>query len=288
MRSRRWDGSVHVTGRGHHGYGLRVPHYRELLERGTNAGLVEIVSENFVGRGGRPRAVLERVRRDAPIALHGVSLSLGGSDPLSEPYLDGLAELSRDIDACWVSDHLSFGTHDGHYAHDLWPLPRTEEALFHVVERVGRVQDRLGERILLENVSSYLEFQHDTLAESEFLAAVAERADCLILLDVNNVIVNSKNHGLDPEAYVAGLPRARVGQLHLAGHSDHGSHAIDDHGSAVPDDVWRLYRAVVRRFGPVPAIVEWDENVPTLAELELEAAKAAHLEREVLDEPRAA
>lgn len=272
----------------HHGYGLRVPHYAELLERGTNAGLVEVVTENFLGRGGRPRAVLERVRRDAPVALHGVSLSLGGLDPFDADYLAGLRALRREIDAAWISDHLSFGTHGGHYAHDLWPLPFTEEALRHVVARITEVQDRLGERILVENVSSYLEFACNAFSEAEFLASVADAADCSILLDVNNAVVNAKNHARDARSFVERLPKARIRQLHLAGHSDLGSHAIDDHGSAVPEDVWCLYREVVRRFGPLPAVVEWDENVPDLSRLEREAERASEIEREVLDEPRAA
>jgi uncharacterized protein len=288
VRSRWRDGADLVTGRGCHGYGLRVPHYAELLERGTRAGLVEVVSENFIGRGGRPRAVLERVRKDANIALHGVSLSLGGVDPLNERYLDGLRSMRRDIDACWISDHLSFGTVGGHYAHDLWPIPRTEEALGHVVERVQRVQDRLGERLLIENVSTYVELRENTLGEAEFLAAVAERSDCSILLDVNNVVVNAKNHGGVPLDFLRALPKERIRQLHLAGHSDHGTHALDDHGSAVSAEVMDLYREVVRRFGPIPTIVEWDDNVPSLVELEAEAERAARTEAQVLDEPRAA
>jgi uncharacterized protein len=288
VRSRWRDGADLVIGRGYHGYGLRVPHYSDLLERGTSAGLVEVVSENFIGRGGRPRAVLERVRRDAGIALHGVSLSLGGVDPLNERYLDGLRSLRREIDACWISDHLSFGTVGGHYAHDLWPIPRTEEALGHVVERVQRIQDRLGERLLVENVSTYVELRENTLGEAEFLAAVAEGSDCAILLDVNNVVVNVKNHGGAPLDFLRLLPKERVRQLHLAGHSDHGTHALDDHGSAAPADVMELYREVVRRFGPIPTIVEWDDNVPSLVELEAEAERAARAEAEVLDEPRAA
>lgn len=277
-----------MSGVGHHGYGLRVPHYAELLSQGSSAGLVEVVTENFLARGGRPRAVLERVRRDAPVALHGVSLSLGGVEPLNERYLDELRALRREIEACSVSDHLCFTAHGAHYAHDLWPLPRTEEAVAHVAARIARVQDRLGERLLIENISTYLEYQDDTLTEPEFLAEVAARADCHLLLDVNNVVVNAKNHGRSAVAFLDALPVGRVRQLHLAGHLDLGTHAIDDHGSAVPDDVWALYREVVRRFGPVPTIVEWDENVPSLAVLAAEAERAAAIEREVLDEPRAA
>ena len=287
MRGGGRDGRGVVSESAHHGYGLRVPHYAELLERGARAGLVEVVSENFLGRGGRPRAVLERVRRDARVALHGVSLSLGGTDSLNRRYLEDLSTLRREIEACWVSDHLCFGTDGGHYAHDLWPLPRTEEALNHVVRRIREVQDRLGDRILIENVSSYLEFREDEIGEAEFLAAVAARSDCFILLDVNNVVVNSKNHARRAADFLELLPARRVRQIHLAGHSDHGTHAIDDHGSPVPEEVWNLYREALRRFGAVPATVEWDENVPELWELEREAERARAIEREVL-EPRAA
>jgi uncharacterized protein (UPF0276 family) len=270
-----------------HGYGLRVPHYAELLERGSDAEWAEAVTENFVGRGGRARAVLERVRKDSRLVLHGVSLSIGAMDPLDNGYVRALAELSHDIDAAWISDHLCFGSVAGHYAHDLWPLPYTEEALIHVVARVREVQELLGQRILLENISTYVAYGSSTLDEWEFLAAVAALADCFILLDVNNVCVSAKNHGFDPRAYIDALPVDRVRQLHLAGHTDYGTHAIDDHGSAVSDSVWELYRHTLRRLGPVPTIVEWDENVPALERLAAESRRARAIEAEVLSEARA-
>ena len=256
------------------GIGLRVPHYDRILERGVRADFVEATSENFIGRGGRAHAVLERVRRDQPIALHGVSLSIGGLDPLSERYLEGLAELATRIDALSVSDHLCFGTFGGHYAHDLWPLPYTEEALAHVVERVARVQERLGRRLLLENVSSYVEYQASALSEWEFLSEVATRADAGILLDVNNVFVSAANHGFSPSDYLRGLPRARVAQIHLAGHSEAAGYLLDDHGSPVAEPVWQLYEQAIALFGAVPTLIERDERVPELAELEAEAEYA--------------
>jgi uncharacterized protein len=248
--------------------------------------LVEALTENFLDRGGRAHAVLCRVRRDADVVLHGVSLSIGSLDPLDDEYLKGVRELARSIEAAWVSDHLCFGSFGGHRAHDLWPLPYTEEALRHVVDRVKQAQDLIGERLLLENVSSYLEYRASTLSEWEFVREVVERADALLLLDVNNVQVNAKNHGFSPIAYLDSLPRERVRQLHLAGHTDHGTHAIDDHGSSVPDVVWELYRHAVRRFGTVATIVEWDENVPTLETLRAESEMARTIEREVLGEAR--
>ncbi|MEP7050903.1 MAG: DUF692 domain-containing protein [Pseudomonadota bacterium] len=256
------------------GFGLRAAHYEVILQRGIRADFAEATSENFLGRGGRAWSVLERVRCDVPIALHGVSLSIGGIDPLSEAYLAQLAQLATRIDALSVSDHLCFGTFGGHYAHDLWPLPYTEEALQHVVERVQRVQERLGRRLLLENVSSYVEYRASTLREWEFLAEVVTRADAGILLDVNNVYVSAQNHGFSAQAYLEGLPRERVQQIHLAGHTDGGGFLLDDHGSEVGEPVWRLYEQALALFGAVPTIVEWDERVPDLTVLEAEAERA--------------
>jgi uncharacterized protein (UPF0276 family) len=256
------------------GLGLRAAHYDELLRRDISVDFAEATSENFLGRGGRADAVLERVRAQLPVALHGVSLSIGGVDPLNERYLSELCALARRIEASSVSDHLCFGTFGGHYAHDLWPLPYTEEAVAHVVSRVAQVQERLGRQLLLENVSSYVEFRASNLSEWEFLSEVSARAGCGILLDVNNVFVSATNLGFSPEAYLAGIPREQVQQMHLAGHSDGGGFLLDDHGSPVTDDVWRLYEQALARFGQVPTIIEWDERVPALAELEAEAERA--------------
>ena len=254
-----------------------MPHYDTILEQGIRADFAEAISENFMSRGGRACSVLERVRADVPIALHGVSLSIGGLDPFPDGYLDALAELATRIDALSVSDHLCFGTFGGHYAHDLWPLPYTEEALAHVVERVKRVQDRLGRRLLLENVSSYVEYRASTLTEWEFLSEVVVRADAGVLLDVNNVFVSAENHGFSALEFLRGMPGDRVQQIHLAGHSDGGGFLLDDHGSPVPEPVWRLYEQAIERFGAVPTIVEWDERVPALTELEAEAERARAL-----------
>lgn len=265
------------AGRARVGFGLRAQHYEAILRRGLRADLAEAISENFMGRGGRAFSVLERVRSDMPIALHGVSLSVGGIDPLSETYLTELAELARRIAAFSVSDHLCFGSFGGHYAHDLWPLPYTEEALSHVVERVQRVQDRLGRQLLLENVSSYVEYRASTLSEWEFIAEVAKRADAGILLDLNNVFVNAKNHDFSATQYLRALPSDRVRQIHLAGHDDAGAYLFDDHGSPVSPAVWRLYEQSLELFGPLPTIVEWDERLPELSVVEAEAARARAL-----------
>ena len=272
----------HPLRRGH-GFGLRVPHYPGLLEHGVRgADFVEAVTENFLGRGGRPRAVLERVRRDVPVALHGVSLSIGGTSPLNDRYLDQLRVLCDEIEPAIVSDHLCFGTFGRHYGHDLWPLPYTEEAVAHVAARVERVQDRLGRRLLLENVSSYARYADSQLTEWEFLDAVTERADCDLLLDINNVYVSARNLGFSAEDYLDAIPRHRVAQFHLAGHSDLGTHLLDDHGSAVPEAVWELHRRAALRFGATPTIVEWDEDVPTLDRLAAEVEDARRSESRAL------
>ncbi len=259
------------------GFGLRVPHYDAILNHGLRSNFAEAITENFMGRGGRAFSVLERVRSDMPVALHGVSLSIGGMAPLHETYLAELSELATRITAFSVSDHLCFGTFGGHYAHDLWPLPYTEEALSHVVERVQKVQDRLGRRLLLENVSSYVEYRASTLSEWEFLSEVVTRADAGILLDLNNVFVSAENHGFSAQEYLSALPATRVQQIHLAGHSDAGGYLFDDHGSAVSAAVWSLYEQSLELFGVLPTIVEWDERLPDLSVLEAEAEHARAL-----------
>jgi uncharacterized protein (UPF0276 family) len=265
-----------------HGIGLRTQHFPRILDGTARADWFEVISENFMIRGGRPLAVLERARAAAPIVLHGVSLSIGSTDPLNERYLDELRALAARFEPAWVSDHLCWGSVGGRYAHDLLPLPYTEEALAHVVARVRRVQDRLGRRLLIENVSSYLEYRHSAMPEWEFLAAVAEQADCGILLDVNNVYVSATNHGFSAEAYLDGVPVGRVGQFHLAGHSDHGTHLLDTHDAPVPDPVWALYRRAVERFGRVSSLVEWDDRIPDMDEVLAEAERARSVEHEVL------
>jgi len=265
-----------------HGVGLRREHFERVLAAPTRVDWFEAISENFMVDGGRPLHVLEQVRRDSPVVLHGVSLSIGTTDPLDTRYLDRLAQLAARIEPAWVSDHLCWTGVGGHNAHDLLPLPYTEEALGHVVARLEAVQDRLGRRIALENVSTYLEFRGSTIPEWEFLAEVAVRADCGILLDVNNVYVSASNHGFDPEKYLAAIPAERVWQVHLAGHSDRGDHLLDTHGCRVAPAVWELYRSATRRIGAVASLVEWDENVPDWDTLEAESLRARELRAQTL------
>jgi hypothetical protein len=271
-----------------HGIGLRPKHYPALWDGTARVDWFEAISENFMVPGGRPRAALARARALGPVVLHGVSLSIGSTDPLDEAYLRTLEALARRVEPAWISDHLCWSGVGGEYAHDLLPLPYTEEALEHVVRRVVTVQERLRRQILLENVSSYLTYTHSTLREWEFLAAVAVRADCGLLLDVNNVHVSAVNHGFDPLAYLDGLPAGRVGQIHLAGHTDLGTHLLDTHDRPVIDAVWDLYRHAVRRFGRVSTLVEWDDHIPEIDVVCAEAERARALEAAVLEAADAA
>jgi uncharacterized protein (UPF0276 family) len=257
-----------------HGIGLRTEHYAAVLATPPPVDWFEVISDNFMVPGGNPRRVLRAVRERWPVVLHGVSLSLGAVDPLNEEYLDALAALADEIEPAMVSDHLCWGSHGGKYAHDLLPLPFTEEALAHVAGRVLRVQDRLRRPILVENVSSYVAFTQSTMTEWEFLTALAERTDCGLLLDVNNVFVSAHNHGFDARTFIDAIPEGRVGQFHLAGHSRLGELLLDTHDHPVRDEVWDLYQHAVARFGDLPALVEWDDKVPSLARVVEESLRA--------------
>lgn len=265
-----------------HGVGLRSVHFPEVSDGTARVDWFEAVSENFMIRGGRPLRILDQARQLAPVVLHGVSLSLGSTDPVSDAYLDDLAALIARIEPAWISDHLCWGSSGGHYAHDLLPLPYTEEALAHVVTRVDCIQERLGRQILIENVSSYLTYVQSAMPEWEFLSEVARRSDCGLLLDVNNVYVSAANHGFDASAYIAGVPPDRIGQIHLAGHSDQGTHLLDTHDRPVRSEVWELYRETVARLGRVSTLVEWDEHIPAWTKLIAEAERARAIECDVL------
>ena len=256
------------------GLGLRPKHYQDVVSGAPRVDWWEVISENFMVAGGNPRRVLRAVRERWPVVLHGVSLSIGSSDPLDEAYLTRLATLISEVEPAIVSDHLCWSSFGGHSAHDLWPLPYTEQSLAHVVSRVQHVQDRLGRRILLENPSSYVVFAASEIAEAEFLAEVARRADCGILLDVNNVFVSATNHGWDARAYLAAIPAERVGQIHLAGHTDHATHLLDTHDQPISDAVWELYATAVARFSGVATMIERDDHIPPLPELVSELDRA--------------
>lgn len=258
------------------GLGLRVDHYEAILADRPAVDWFEVLTENYLVDGGRPLHYLMRMRERYPLAMHGVSMSIGGTAPLDREYLRRVKELARRVEPAWISDHLCWTGVAGRNSHDLLPLPYTEEALAHVVERVRTVQDLLGRRILLENVSSYVAFRDSSLTECEFLREVAERADCLILLDVNNIYVSAVNHEFDAREYLDAIPAARVQQIHLAGHENHGDYLIDTHDHPVPDPVWELYADALRRCGAVSTMIERDAHIPPLAELcaELDEARA--------------
>jgi len=258
------------------GLGLRVDHYRDFIEK-PPAGVdwLEVISENYMVPGGKPLHFLDRIRRDYPMVMHGVSLSIGSTDPLDRDYLKALADLARRVEPGWISDHLCWTGIGGINLHDLLPLPFTEEALKHVGDRIAAVQDVLGRRILIENVSSYAAFAADEMTEWEFLGALTRRADCDLLLDVNNVYVNSVNHRFDPRDFIRAMPPGRVRQIHLAGHEDHGDYIIDTHDHPICEAVWDLYEFTIRHLGMVPTMIERDDHIPPLGELiaELDIAR---------------
>ena len=256
------------------GLGLRTKHYSTILEEKPAVDWFEILSENYLQTDGRPLDFLDQISDRYPVVMHGVSLSIGSTDPLDRQYLTELRALRDRTKARWVSDHLCWTGVSGKNTHDLLPLPYTEEALAHVVARTRAVQDFLGAPLALENPSSYVEFAGDSMREWEFLGRLAEEADCALLLDVNNVYVSSRNHGFDPLTYLAAIPFDRVVQFHVAGHTDHGTHIIDSHIGPVIDPVWQLLANAHQRSSGVPVLLEWDAEIPSFAETHAEALRA--------------
>lgn len=256
------------------GIGLRAPHYREILATRPSVGWMEVHSENYFGAGGQPLHYLEAIRRDYPISLHGVGMSLGSADGIDREHLRRLKQLIARIEPAVVSDHLCWGAIGGLHLNDLLPLPYTEEALAVVCAHVGEVQDLLGRQILVENVSSYLQFSHSCMAEWDFVAAVAQRTGCGLILDVNNIYVSSVNHGFDPLRYLRAIAPSAVQEIHLAGFDQGEFCLIDTHGTPISEPVWGLYRNALARFGAVPTLVEWDTDLPPLEVLLAEAATA--------------
>jgi uncharacterized protein (UPF0276 family) len=258
------------------GLGLRPQHYTEILEGSPKVDWFEVISENYMVDGGQPLRMLDRIRERYPVVMHGVSLSIASTSPLDIGYLKRLKALAERVEPKWISDHLCWTGVHGVNLHDLLPIPYTREALDHVVDRVSQVQDVLGRRLTLENVSSYVTFGQSEMSEWEFVTEVAARADCWLLFDVNNVYVSSFNHGFAASDFLNGVPRDRVVQFHVAGHSHEESHIVDTHDHPVCDEVWDLYRDAVAHFGPVSTMIERDDNIPPLAELveELDHARA--------------
>jgi uncharacterized protein (UPF0276 family) len=258
------------------GLGLRTVHYEDILATRPHVDWFEALSENYMVPGGKPLYYLDRIRADYPIVLHGVSMSIGSADPLDLEYLKELKALADRVEPVWMSDHLCWTGIATRNMHDLLPLPYTREAVNHVAGRISQVQEYLGRRILIENVSSYVNFEQSEMTEWEFLREIAERADCLILFDVNNVYVSGFNHGFDPREYIDALPSQRIQQIHLAGHTNCGTHIIDTHDAAIIDEVWKLYSYTIEAFGPVSTMIERDDHIPDLDVLvaELDQARA--------------
>jgi uncharacterized protein (UPF0276 family) len=257
------------------GVGLRTVHFGHILAERPEVDWFEALSENFLDTGGRPLYVLDQVAERYPVVLHGVSLSIGSVDPLDRRYLRKLKALAERVRARWVSDHLCWTGVMGRNVHDLLPMPYTERALRHTVARVKQASEILERPLVLENPSSYVEFAASTMPEWEFLARLAEDADCGLLLDVNNVHVSAFNHGFDANAYVDAIPAGRVVQYHLAGHTHRGTHILDTHGDHAAPEVWALYARACRRTGPVSTLYEWDEDIPSFEVVHAEARKAA-------------
>lgn len=263
------------------GLGLRSAHYQTILDHKPAVDWFEILSENYMIPGGNPLYYLDKIRAHYPMVMHGVSLSIGSTDPLNMDYLKQLNTLIHRVEPIWVSDHLCWTGVERINTHDLLPLPYTEESIQHVVERIARVQDYLQRQILIENVSSYIQFKDSVMPEHEFLATIAERADCLILLDINNIYVSSANHGIDPRLYLQAIPKHRVQQFHLAGHTHKGTHIIDTHDADIIPSVWALYHQAVEQFGGVSTMIERDGNIPPLPELLLELEQAKKIAKTV-------
>ncbi len=266
------------------GLGLRIDHFHHVLEQRPPVDWFEVISENFLVAGGKPRYYLQAIREHYPMVMHGVSLSIGSTDPLDMDYLRALKTLANEVQPEWVSDHLCWTAVKGINTHDLIPLPYTEEAIAHVVERIERVQDFLGRQILMENVSSYVSFKDSAMTEWDFLNEVSRRADCLILFDINNIYVSARNHGFDPITYIEAIDPARVRQFHLAGGTDYGDYVIDTHDQDVPEAVWALYAEALKRFGPVSSMIERDANIPAFPALLAELDIARRIAGEVLPE----
>ena len=260
------------------GIGLRFQHHQAVLESPPGVTFMEVHTENYMG-GGTPVRCLETVRRDYPVSLHGVGLSLGSAEGLDLAHLDRIRQVAERIEPALMSEHIAWSVSNGTYLADLLPLPMTEEALDVVCRHVDQMQSTLRRKVLVENPSTYTQFRHSTIPEWEFMAAVAARTGCGILCDVNNIFVSAKNHSWDALAYVAALPREVIDEIHLAGHSirelaDGGTLRIDDHGSCVADEVWSLFAEALRRFGPIPTLIEWDNNIPPLEVLLAQARRA--------------
>ncbi|NEP14015.1 MAG: DUF692 domain-containing protein [Symploca sp. SIO2C1] len=256
------------------GIGLRSAHYQDILNYKPTVPWFEVLSDNYLSPGGMPLYYLERIRQDYPVNLHGVGMSLGSTDPLNLDYLLRLKRLAQRIEPAYISDHLAWISVNGCYLNDLMPLPYTKEVIEHLARRILQVQEFLGRQILLENPSLYLTFTESTMPEWEFIQELLEKADCYLLLDLNNVYVSATNQGFDPFDYLNALPANRVKEIHLAGYEEREDYLFDTHGYPVHNPVWKLYQKALERFGTVPTLIEWDTDIPDFEVLMVEASKA--------------
>jgi hypothetical protein len=263
------------------GLGLRAPHFPTILRDRPRVPWFEVLIDNYQVDGGPALHHLGSVRQDYALTFHAVGMNLGGTNPLDRAYLARLKHLTDRFEPAFVSDHLCWNTVNGCCLHDLLPLPYERSVIQHVADRISQVQDLLGRRLLLENVSSYLTYRHSIMEEWEFLVAIVERADCDLLLDVNNIYVSAQNHGFDAKRYLDAIPAHRVRELHLAGYEDAGTHLLDTHGEPVHDPVWDLYGQTLQALGPQPTLIEWDNNIPAFDVLYGEGQKATNIVKEV-------
>ncbi|HEX2549479.1 MAG TPA: DUF692 domain-containing protein [Gammaproteobacteria bacterium] len=267
------------------GLGLRPEHYEDILLTQPKIDWFEIITENYLLEGGKPLYYLDQIRKNYSIMMHGVSLSIGSSDPLDYHYLQKVKELALKIEPLWISDHLCWTGVNGQHVHDLLPLPFTEETIQHVVSRIQKVQEFLDRRILIENISSYVTYQHSEMTESEFISEIAHRADCYILLDVNNVYVNAINHQFNPLDFLKNIPSERIYQIHLAGHSTSGNYIIDSHDSPIIKSVWELYAETLKKFGAISTLIERDDRIPPLQEMLKELDFARFIAKNIFPHP---
>lgn len=264
------------------GIGLRIEHFEQIIEQKPPIPWLEIISDNYLQEGSPQRSSLCKIRHDYPITFHGVGLSLGSSEPLSQDYLNRLKTLKDQIQPAWVSDHLAWSSAKHIVTHDLLPLPFNESVVNHLVDRIQQVQDFLGEQFVVENASTYLQFESSDMSEWEFVNEVVSRSDCKLLLDVNNIYVNAYNHGFDPLDYLSHIPADRVVEMHLAGYEDRDTHFLDSHSRPVTEPVWELFRKTIQLVGDAPVLIEWDNDIPGLERLLQEAHKAETIKSETL------
>ncbi len=278
MRSKTESNDLSYLG---FGLGLRTDHYQDIIDQKPAIDWFEIITENYLVPGGKPLYYLDQIKENYPIVMHGVSMSLGSTDPLDKNYLQQVKELANRVNAHWISDHLCWTGVSQKNMHDLLPLPCTEEALKHVVSKIKQAQDFLGRQILIENASTYITFTSSQMTEWDFIREMTHQADCLLLLDINNIYVSAFNHGFNPEDYLAGIPKNRVQQFHLAGHTNNGDHIIDTHDHPVISPVWDLYAKALEIFGKVSTMIERDDHIPALPVLLNELEHAKNIAKEV-------